>query len=145
MAGRVGAGEAHARHVAAFDKALADVHGVETLGGAAGGVGEGQLLAVHLPREAVGHGGVLRQLQLAAHRGFRLNVGVAGVEVDARGDILHAEGKGVVLGAAETEIAALGIHLACLEGEVLRGKGAFEHIGTAGTAGALGHELDAAS
>ena len=83
MTCRVGAGEAHTGHVAAFAKPLTDVHGVEPLGGAAGGVGKGELFAVHLPGKAVGPGLIACQWQLALHGSLLgLQVGMAGVVVD---------------------------------------------------------------
>ena len=142
LAGGVGAGEAHSRHVAGLGQAQAQLQGVETLGGAASGVGQGQLLAVHLPAETVGPGLVLHQLEVAAHRSLLgLDVGTAGVVVDARADILRAEGHSLVGGAAQREAAHLGAHLTRCQGEVLRAEGALAHLGHAGGSGTLGHQV----
>ena len=109
----IGADEAYTRHIATLVETLADVHAVKALGGATGGVGEFELLAVHVPGEVVGIGVVLHQLEVGL-RGAVLaqHFGSAGVIVDAGAYVRGREGEGFEVCAHQLEGAYFSIHLA---------------------------------
>ena len=137
----VGADKTHTGHVGELHETHADIHAVEAFGGLAGGVDDGEFLAVHLPGEEVGIGVVLEDGEMGdAHARTRLDVGTAGIVVDGRLDVGGGEGYVLVARGAEGEGADLGVHLTRGESEMVGGEGALVDGGGAGSRSALRHQ-----